>query len=308
MNKQIQWYPGHMHKASKEIKAALSQVDLFIELLDARIPFSSENPMLAALRKGKPVLKVMTKTDLADQDRMQPWVDLFDSREATAAINVSMKHLHTVRRIPELCHKLYLNSGRSHLPFTAMVVGIPNVGKSSLINTLVGRTIAKTGNEPAITRMQQRIRLSDNMILLDTPGVLWPNVENPHSGFRLAVTGAIRDTAISHTDVALYGVDCLMTDYPERLRTRYDIETLPHDAMEMLEAIGRRRGCLKSGGKVDLDRVGKIVLNEIRDGTLGGITFETPEMMVAELAQVEVVREQKAAKKRARKKKWKQGG
>ena len=305
MSRQIQWYPGHMHKASKEIREALSQVDVFIELMDARIPFSSENPMLESLRQGKPCLKVLTKSDLADTNLSAIWKAHYDHKEAIAATAISIKQLGGVRRIPDLCRVLYKQSGRSHVPFTAMVVGIPNVGKSSLINALVGKTIAKTGNEPAITRMQQRIRLADDMILLDTPGVLWPNVENPHSGFRLAITGAIRDTAISHEDVAHYAAGYLLKAYPGRLQERYNLDQIPEHDYQLLHAIGEKRGCLRSGGRVDIDRVSKILLVEIRDGLLGGLTFETPDMMAEERAAVEVVRAQKAAKKLARKQNWK---
>ncbi len=307
MSRQIQWYPGHMHKASKEIREALSQVDVFIELLDGRIPFSSENPMLESLRKGKPCLKVMTKSDLSDPELSEAWELHYNGKDEIAATVISVKQLGSVRRIPDLCRKLYRQSGRNHSPFTAMVVGIPNVGKSSLINALVGKTIARTGNEPAITRMQQRIRLSDDMILLDTPGVLWPNVENPHSGFRLAITGAIRDTAISHEDVAHYAAAFLIEAYPDRLMERYGLDQIPGRDYEVLQAIGQKRGCLRSGGKVDMDRVAKILLTEIRDGMLGGLTFETPEMMTKELEEVQRLREQKAAKKLARKQKWKNG-
>jgi len=308
MAQQIQWFPGHMHKARKAIREGLTAVDLFIELLDARIPFSSQNPMLEAMRGGKPCLKVLMKSDLSDPQINTLWKAHYQAQETTTVIMTSIQDRTSVSRIPHLCHEIYRRCGGTRLPLTAMVVGIPNVGKSSLINRLVGKAIAKTGDEPAITRMQQQIRLDEKVLLLDTPGVLWPNVENRHSGFRLAVTGAIRDTAISHEDVAVYAADYLIDAYPRRLQERYGLITLPQAGYRLIEDVGRKRGCLKRGGKVDKDRAAKILLTEIRDGSLGGLTFETPEMMYIELAETEKHRREKQAWKLARKARRKQSG
>jgi ribosome biogenesis GTPase A len=184
-----------------------------------------------------------------------------------------------------------------------MIMGIPNVGKSTLINSLAGRFIAKTGNEPAITKMQQRIKLAQGIVLHDTPGVLWPNLENPHSGYRLAVTGAIKETAIDNDDIALYAVEYLMAAYPQQLQQRFELADLAETGLEVMEAIGARRGCLRAGGRVDLERTAKIILTEIRSGKLGPISWETPTMTEKEWAEVLRVREEKAAKKATRKNK-----
>jgi ribosome biogenesis GTPase A len=197
------------------------------------------------------------------------------------------------------------NKSAAGKPISAMIVGIPNVGKSTLINTLAGRVIAKTGNEPAVTKMQQRIKLERGIVLLDTPGVLWPNLENPHTGYRLAVTGAIKETAIDNTDIAFYGVTYLMKAYPELLIQRFELAQLPETEIELLELIGARRGCLRGGGQVDLERVSKIVLTEFRSAMIGNITLETPEMMEQELVELDVIRAEKKAKKEARKQKRK---
>jgi len=304
----IQWYPGHMHKASKEIKAILPQVDLFIEVLDARIPFSSQNPMLASLRGDKPCIKLLNKHDLADPDWTEQW-QLYLEREQgvkTLAL-VSSQHDKT-RLLPELCHKQLPGKQASGRLLHALIMGIPNVGKSTLINSLAGRTIAKTGNEPAITKNQQRIDIGNGVILFDTPGLLWPNLENKNSGYRLAATGAIKDTAISHEDIADFVADFLLQHYFEAVTSRYPLADKPASGSELLTMIGRQRGCLRSGGVVDQDKAAKILLSELRGGILGRISLETPAMMEQELAELAIIREQKAAKKQARKQKWKNQG
>jgi len=301
----IQWYPGHMHKASKEMKQILSQVDLFIEVLDARIPFSSENPMLAEIRGDKPTIKILNKSDLADEQQTQAWQTYLEQQNNVKTIALNSSQPERAKDILDLCHKLMPNKSAAGKPISAMIVGIPNVGKSTLINTLAGRVIAKTGNEPAVTKMQQRIKLERGIVLLDTPGVLWPNLENPHTGYRLAVTGAIKETAIDNTDIAFYGVTYLMKAYPELLIQRFELAELPETEIELLELIGARRGCLRGGGQVDLERVSKIVLTEFRSAMIGNITLETPEMMEQELVELDVIRAEKKAKKEARKQKRK---
>jgi ribosome biogenesis GTPase A len=187
-------------------------------------------------------------------------------------------------------------------PLHALITGIPNVGKSTIINILAGRTIAKTGDEPAVTKYQQRIDLGSGLVLFDTPGVLWGNIENQNSGYRLAATGAIKDTAFTHEDVASWVAEFLLRDYPELVKARYQLETLPENENVLLDIIGRKRGCLKSGGKIDLDKVSKILVSELRTATLGRITLETPEAVEVELVELEIIRAAKAAKKLARKK------
>jgi ribosome biogenesis GTPase A len=297
----IQWYPGHMHKASKEMKKILPQVDLIIEVLDARIPFSSENPMLADLRGDKPCIKVLNKFDLADPELTEHWQDYLEQQKGVKTITMNAQQTDRVSDLLELCLKMVPHKAQSVKNIQTLIMGIPNVGKSTLINSLAGRMIAKTGNEPAITKMQQRIKLDKGIVLHDTPGVLWPNLENPHSGYRLAVTGAIKETAIDNDDIALYAVEYLLQAYPALLTQRYDFKTLPASGLEALEAIGSKRGCLRSGGRVDLERVAKILLTEIRSGTLGRITLETPDKVEKEWAEVLIAREEKAAKQAARK-------
>lgn len=299
---KIQWYPGHMHKAKKLIKQALPQVDLIIEILDARIPVSSENPMLQTLRGDKPYIKILTKCDLADAVITKQWQNWLEQQKGVKTLALSNKHLDKMRQVTELCCKLLPHKANSDRGIHAMILGIPNVGKSTLINTLAGRIIAKTGNEPAITKSQQRIRISNNITLFDTPGVLWPNIEDANAGYRLAATGAIKDTAIDHEDVALYLAEFLLHYYPQSLQKRFEIEQLPDSDLQLLEIIGHRRGCLRTGGQVLLDKVSKILLTEFRTGGIGAITLETPDMIEIEIEKLEILRQQKAEKKSQRKK------
>lgn len=299
----IQWYPGHMHKASKEIKQTLHQVDLVIEIVDARIPFSSQNPMLATLRGDKPCIKILSKSDLADPAITQQWQSYWEQEHGVKSLATSIDQPEKIRQLADLCHKMLPDKAPGSRLINTLIMGIPNVGKSTLINILAGRMIAKTGNEPAITKIQQRIALGNGIVLLDTPGVLWPNVENKNSGYRLATTGAIKDTAIDHAQIAYFAADFLLRHYPKETMTRYLLSELPATEEQLLTAIGHARGCLRAGGQVDMDRVAKILLAEFRAGTIGRISLETPAMMAEELVELAVIQAEKAAKKAARKRK-----
>lgn len=296
----IQWYPGHMHKASKEFNKILPQVDLVIEVLDARLPGSSENPMLARLRRDKPCIKLLNKSDLADRQRLDEWITWLEQQNQVKTL-VCSSNDNAIAGLPELCRRLVPRRDNRSTMIYAMIAGIPNVGKSTLINRLADRKIAKTGNEAALTRMQQRIEISAELTLIDTPGMLWPNIENEASGYRLAATGAIRDTAFDLQEVASFVAEFMIKTYPERIVQRYDIEPLPRTEIELLEAIGRKRGCIVAGGRIDLEKVARLLVSELRGGDLGGICLETPTGYAQECQRVAVIRAEKAAKKEARK-------
>ncbi len=298
----IQWFPGHMHKTVREMREGTSRVDVFIELIDARIPHSSGNPLLAEIRDTKPCLKVMMRADLADPVRTSCWLEWFEAQGDVIAMAASRSEREKLRSLVTHCRKLFPQRETSVI---AMVVGIPNVGKSTLINVLANRKIAKTGDEPAITKIQQRIPLGQGVVLLDTPGVLWPNIENPASGLRLAATGAIRETAMSHQEVAWFLADFLLSDYRQLLKSRYQLDDDNYDPARLLDHIGRLRGCLKAGGKVDLARVSRVLLNDFVSGSIGRITLETPDIIRQEQEEVERVRKEKEARKAARKERWK---
>jgi len=296
----IQWYPGHMHKASKAFREILPQVDIVIEVLDARLPASSTNPMLTLLRRDKPSIKLLNKSDLSDPARLDEWVQELEQPGLVQTLVCSNSDkVHS--RLPELCRSLLPKRENRSAMIYAMIAGIPNVGKSTLINRLAGRSIAKTGNEAALTRLQQRIEISPELTLIDTPGMLWPNIENEASGYRLAATGAIRDTAIEMQDVASFIAEFMLANYPQRLIQRYDIQSLPASEIELLEIIARKRGCLVSGGKVDLEKVSRLLISEFRAGELGGVCMETPAGFALEGEQVEIDRARKAVEKEARK-------
>lgn len=296
----IQWYPGHMHKASKAFKEILPQVDIVIEILDARLPASSTNPMLAGLRRDKPCIKLLNKSDMSDPARLDEWVQELEQPEQVRTLVCSNADRHHAG-LPALCRALLPKRENRSAMVYAMIAGIPNVGKSTLINRLAGRNIAKTGNEAALTRLQQRIEISEELTLIDTPGMLWPNIENEASGYRLAATGAIRDTAIEMQDVASFIAEFMLGAYPQRLIQRYDIDLLPDSEIELLEMIARKRGCIVAGGRVDLEKVARLLISEFRSGDLGGICMETPAGFAAEGEQVEIDRARKSAAKEARK-------
>jgi len=296
----IQWYPGHMHKAQKEVREIFNQVDLFIEVLDARIPYSSQNPLIEEIRQDKPTIKILSKTDLADPVITEMWQSHMEQESTIKTLAFNTQNADKRQQLLSLIKKIVKEKANSVKTIHALIIGIPNVGKSTLINNITGRTIAKTGNEPAVTKMQQRIKLEDNITLIDTPGMLWPNIENEHGGYRLAITGGIKETAFELPDIASYAAEYFLEAYPEEIKRRFNLETLPHTDMELLEAIGRQRGCLRSGGKVDLDKVSRILIMEYRDNSIGNLSLETPEMIEQELKQVAIQRLLKEEKKLAR--------
>ncbi|KMT65722.1 ribosome biogenesis GTPase YlqF [Catenovulum maritimum] len=301
----INWYPGHMHKAQKEIKEIMSDIDLIIEVLDARIPYSSENPMIASIRRDKPCIKLLNKSDLADEAITALWIEHFKSTKNTDAIAVNAKKTDAMQKLIKLCQELVPNKGSEGKPIRALIAGIPNVGKSTTINALAQRTIAKTGNEPAVTKSQQKINIGHNITLFDTPGMLWPKIENENSGYRLAVTGAIKETAFELDDIATYAGDYLLEAYPDVIQSRYEIEELAPNGYEFLEQVGKRRGCLRSGGRVEINKAAKILLTELREMVLGPISMETPEMCIAEQVEVDRIKAEKAEKDALRKTKFK---
>lgn len=297
----INWFPGHMHKAQKEIKKVMSQVDVVIEVLDARIPFSSANPMIQNLKGDKPNIKILNKADLADPATIELWQAHFEQDDTVKTLALSATSDERKNTINNLCRKLAPHRQGSDKPVSAMIMGIPNVGKSTLINSLAGRAIAKVGNEPAVTKRQQKINLENGIILSDTPGILWPKLEPMSCGYRLAVTGAVRDTAMEYEIVALYALEFLSQHYPQALEQRYKLEIAQLGSEALLKLIGSKRGCLRSGGKVDMHQAATIILNELRSGKLGKICLETPDMMIQEMADYRAMIEAKRAAEEAEK-------
>ena len=293
----INWYPGHMHKARKEILKVLNNIDVLIEIVDARLPFSSQNPMIGEWRDTKPTLVILSKTDLADPEETRRWQHYLEQERHVKTLAYHQGDTQTLKQIAGLCLKLAPFEASALSPINAMIVGIPNVGKSTLINALAGKVIAKVGDEPAVTKRQQKINLGNHVILHDTPGILWPKIENPESGYRLAITGSIKNTAIDYEDIGFYTADALMQLYPERLCERYGIKELPPTALESLELIGFKRGAKQAGGRVNLHKASEILIHELRSGYLGPVTLETPKMIEKEL----VIVAEKAAKRRAEK-------
>lgn len=274
----VQWYPGHMKKASDEIRESLKKVDVVIEILDARIPVSSANPMLKALKGNKPCVRVLNKKDLADPAVTARWIQAMEREPNVRAIAIEALKKKEVDKVKQIAIALAPDELRRGV--RALVVGIPNVGKSTFINTLAGRKVAKTGDEPAVTKHQQQVRIDagrDGFDIADTPGVLWPNLADRKGGIRLGATGAVRDTALDFLEVAPQAIMDLLTHYRELVMARYKLTTIPAEGMDLLAEIGKRRGCLRKGGVVDLHKAAEIVCKEIKAGDFGPITLDWPE-------------------------------
>lgn len=303
----IQWYPGHMHKAQKEIKEVLPNVDLVIEVLDARIPYSSENPAIAKLRGDKPCIKVLSKTDLADPEMTTKWQAHLEQEQGVKTFPTTTEQPAKIKQIVDLCRKMLPQKDASIKSINTMIVGIPNVGKSTLINTLADRIIAQTGNVPAVTKSQQRINIGSGIVLFDTPGILWPKIENPNSSYRLAASGAIKDTAMDYEDVGFFAADYLIKAYPDLMKERFSLDDIPQTEIEFLEAIAAKRGALRAGGRVNLHKICEVLINELRSGMLGRITLESPDMVQQEEIEIAAQLAAKAAKKEEKKQKFKDG-
>lgn len=272
----IEWYPGHMKKAKEQIAAMLPNINVVIEVLDARLPRSSANPLLAELRRHKPCIKVLNKSDLADPAVTRAWVEHFETETGVRALPLEARQRNQATQLTRLCLSLAPHRGKPGKPLRAMVIGIPNVGKSTLINTLAGRRIARIGDKPAITTSQQQIDLRNGIILSDTPGVLWPVLTDQDGAYRLAASNAIGDSAIDYADVGHFAAEFLLRRYPQALMERYTLSSLPETALAALEAIAQRRGCLSSGGEISYQRAGEVLLRDLRGGKLGRISLEAP--------------------------------
>jgi len=273
---KIDWYPGHMAKAKRLIAEVMPKIDVVIEVLDARLPISSANPMLEKLRGNKPCIKVLNKSDLADPAVTDAWVKHFDQIKGVKAIPMESKKRSAAVQITKLCRILAPHRGVPGKTLRAMVIGIPNVGKSTLINTLAGKKMARVGDKPAITTCHQQIDLRNGIHLADTPGLLWPDIRNQNSAYRLAASGAIGEGGMNYWEVALFAADYLMSRYSEPLATRYKLSEMPEDAALLIEQIGRKRGCLIAGGNVDQLRASELFLRELRAGLIGRISMEAP--------------------------------
>ena len=274
----IQWFPGHMHLTKKAIAERIKEIDVVIELLDARLPGSSANPMLAELTGSKPALKVLNKQDLADPVRTALWLAHYNSQPGTRAIGLDASMSTPAKELIDACHALAPTRGSMSKPMRVLICGIPNVGKSTLINTLTGKRATKTGDEAGITKVEQRLVLADGFYLWDTPGMLWPRIIVAKSGYNLAASGAIGRNAFEEEEVALELLDYLIPNYPDMLAARYKLNLLPGSTDEqVLEEIGRKRGAVLSKGRINLQKAAEIVIYEFRAATLGRVTLETPE-------------------------------
>jgi ribosome biogenesis GTPase A len=272
----LQWYPGHMTRARRELAALMPSQDVVIEVLDARLPEASANPLITELRGDKPCIKVLTRSDLADPLATQAWLDHFAGLPDIAVFaSTTDRPQETRRRIAELSRGMARHRGPDR-PVRGLIAGVPNVGKSSLINILMERNVAKVGDKPAVTKEQQAVRLRSGMELTDSPGLMWPKIEDERRAFRLALSGSIPDTAIDYWTIGMFGAAILLQRYPALVMARYKLPTLPATPEALLHEIARRRGGLRKGGAVDLHKAAEIFVHEFRGGIIGRITLDQP--------------------------------
>ncbi|OIR17191.1 ribosome biogenesis GTPase A [mine drainage metagenome] len=274
----IQWFPGHMTSARKKAAETMARIDVVIEVLDARVPEAGSNPMIRELRlhRQRPCLKVLNKTDLADPAATQAWLDYYNKQEGVHAVALSCKKAGDAAKIPKLCLPLAPHRGTPLKPLRIMIMGIPNVGKSTLMNTLLKRRAVAVGDEPAITKNQQSFDLNDHIVLIDTPGLMWPKIAYESDGLMLAASHSIGRNAIIDEEVAAFLGDLLLARYPELLRQRYKFPLDSMDGYALIEAIARQRGYRIRGKEMDLEKAAMTLLQDYRTGALGRISLETP--------------------------------
>ena len=278
----FQWYPGHMTKAKRQMQEDIKLIDLVIELVDARIPLSSRNPDIDELGKNKYRLILMNKADLADKEQTKKWAEYFKAKgffvvSLDARTKNSMKSITDI--VMEACKKKIERDrkrGIKNRPARAMVVGIPNVGKSTFINSYAGKACAKTGNKPGVTKGKQWIRLNKNVELLDTPGILWPKFEDQMVGLRLALIGSIKDEILNIDELAMELIKYLRVNYPGIINERYEVDE-SKELTDIILDIAKNRNCLLKGGEPDYSKAASLVIDDFRSGKMGNITLETPE-------------------------------
>jgi ribosome biogenesis GTPase A len=277
----IQWFPGHMHSARKKAAETMESVDVVIEMLDARLPKASCNPMIAELRlhRQRPCLKILNKADLADPEVTKAWLNFYNRQAGVKAVALSCRNASDAARVPGLCQPLAPHRNNTHKPLRMMIMGIPNTGKSTLMNMLLKRRVANIGDEPAVTKSQQCHKLNGHMTITDSPGLLWPKIEKPQDGLMLAAIHAIGRNAVNEEEVAGFLAATLLVRYPGLLAARYNIDEQGMDGVAVIAAIAKLRGCLLKGrgGEPDLEKAAMILLTEYRSGKLGRISLETPE-------------------------------
>jgi ribosome biogenesis GTPase A len=265
-----------MTKARRELAALMPSQDVMIEVLDGRLPKASSNPIIAEVRGSKPVIKVLTKSDLADPAVTRAWIEYLEGEPGVKAFaSTTDRPQVTRKRIAELCRNLAQHRGPDK-PVRALIAGVPNVGKSTLVNILMNRLVAKVGDKPAVTKEQQAVHLPNGMQLTDSPGLMWPKIEHEPRAFRLAFAGSIPDTAIDYLTIGMFGAEFLLAQYPALVVARYKLASAPASPEALLTEIGRRRGGLRKGGIVDLHKAAELLVHEFRDGVLGPISLEAP--------------------------------
>jgi ribosome biogenesis GTPase A len=275
-----------MNAARKKAAESMEKTDLVIEVVDARVPQASCNPMIEQLRKHRqrPCLKILNKADLADADATRKWIAHFNAQKDVHAVALSCKKPADVAKVPKLCLQLAPHRGTALKPLRIMIMGIPNVGKSTLMNALLKKRVAAVGDEPAVTKTQQRLYLGNNMVLIDTPGMMWPKIEHPSDGLMLAASHAIGTNALIEEEVATFLADQLLLHYPQLLSARYGFPTDGIDGVSVVEGVARRRSFRLKGGDLDLEKAAHTLLQDYRSGALGRISLETPQSREALLA------------------------